>query len=173
MQMQTMMRRGVAAICLSMAAVLCASDAPTPPGPEQIYVQVDAVKIFGGPAGYYPKVGDASKGAALTVVARQGKWIHVTVASDDPQKPIDGFVYEGSTSPNKPGLDQLVSKISIKSELSEGEASKGLGPSATTYAQGKNLKTDDLDALIKFRKSIDPKDVDAFCAAGKVGPAKP
>ena len=49
----------------------------------------------------------------------------------------------------------------------------GLGPSATTYAQGKNLKTDYLDGLIKFRKGIEPKDVDAFCAAGKVGPARP
>ena len=74
---------------------------------------------------------------------------------------------------NKPGLDQLISKISITSKLSEGEAAKGLGPAATTYAQGKNLKTDDLDTLIKFRKSIDPRDVEAFCAAGKVGPDKP
>jgi hypothetical protein len=173
MHKKTIVRRGFAVACLALTGVICASDAPTPPAPEQIYVQVDVLKIFGGPAGYYPKVGDASKGAVLTVVAHQGKWIHVTVASDDPQKPIDGFVYEGSTSPNKPGLDQLVSKISIKSELSEGEASKGLGPSATTYAQGKNMKTEYLDDLIKFRKSIDPKDVDAFCAAGKVGPAKP
>jgi hypothetical protein len=169
---KTIARRGFAAAIFALAATICASDT-TAPATVQIYVQVDSVKIFAGPAGYYPKVGDASKGAALTVVAHQGKWIHVTVPTDDPQKPIDGFVYEGSTSPNKPGLDQLISKISIKSELSEGEASKGLGPSATTYAQGKNMKTDDLDALIKFRKNIDPRDVDAFCAAGKVGSAKP
>jgi hypothetical protein len=154
--------------CLGLAAALCASAVFA----DEVFVQSDSVDVFQGGKGSFPSmtpvVENVPRGTSLTVLGREGSWIKVKTPT------TQGYVVASELSPDKPGLNMSLSQIPHgKATVGEGAAAKGLGPKATEYAHGKNLKPEYLDNLIKFRKDLDPALLEKFCVDGKVGPAKP
>jgi len=143
---------------------------------EDVWINAELVQIRSGKGAVYPVIATAQKGAKLTVVDHEGKWIKVTVP-DAQGQPQDGYVFENSISPTEvSGGGNLLANMGAganASDLSTGAAGKGLAEDAETYAHNKNLDPAPLQKLVDFRKAIDPKLWTDFTAAGKVGPDAP
>jgi uncharacterized protein YgiM (DUF1202 family) len=136
---------------------------------EEVWVKSESAEIRSGKAAVFPVLVTAKKGDQLTVLAREGKWIKVKVGDKD------GYVYETALSTTKVGSGgNLLSALGAGgADMTTASAAKGLDKSAETYAASKNLDPRPLQALVDSAKAIDPKEWQAFTAAGKVGPDAP
>jgi uncharacterized protein YgiM (DUF1202 family) len=149
-------------ICLALAGTLGASIALA----REVFVTANYVFVYQDKGSYYPVVAKVPHGTELSVLDQDGKWLKVQAADKQ------GYVYETSLAPNKPDMSGF-NGVSADSKVTEAAAAKGLGPKATTYAQGKNLDPKPLQDLIDFRMKITAQDFVDFDNAGKVGIAKP
>ena len=136
---------------------------------ETQWVKTDTVNILGGKGSIYPVLGTVKKGAELNVISRDGKWLQVQVVGGGPQ----GWVFEGSLSPQKVNGDLKLGTIGNTADQSTSAASRGLQPSAEQYVSSKGLNKVPLERLIALRNSIPPVEWETFTLQGKVGPAKP
>jgi uncharacterized protein YraI len=163
------MRRGkrkLVMICAWTAAALAGGAVLA----EDVWVQSESVDIRAGKGAVYPVVATASKGAKLSVIAHEGKWLQVQ-AGDKP-----GYVFETAISASKvDGGGNLLANMepSDSTNMSSGAAAKGLTEDADQYARSKNMDPKAMNRLIDYRKKIDPKDWEKFTAEGKVGPDAP
>src|SRR5690348_5692264 len=87
---QHMMRKRVA-MALAVS-VLSATTALA----ETVWVKSETAEVRTGKAAIYPVVAKPKKGAELTVVASEGKWIKVQI---DPQ--TQGYIFENAISSDK------------------------------------------------------------------------
>ena len=62
---------------------------------ESVWVKTESVELRSGQGAVYPVVAAAKKGAELTVISREGKWIQVSSGG------VTGWVYESALSPQK------------------------------------------------------------------------
>ena len=89
----------------------------------------------------------------------------------------EGYVFDGAISAQQVGgggnLLQNLGAGPNSSDLQTANAAKGLQPEAEDYSKTKNLNPALMQSLVDYRKSIDPKDWEAFTAEGKVGPYAP
>jgi hypothetical protein len=133
---------------------------------EEVWVKSESAEIRGGKGAVYPVLVTGKKGDRLTVLGHDGKWLKVKIGERE------GYVYETALSASKvEGGGELLSNLGAGgTDLTSASAAKGLEPSAETYASSKNLDPRPLQSLVDRAKTIDPKEWQAFTAAGKVGP---
>jgi len=159
-------RAAVFAVLLTAGLLLAAAALA-----EDVWIKSETVQIRSGKGAVFPVIATATKGTQLTVVAHEGKWLRVKVGDQE------GYVYESSISTDKVGGGgNLLSDLGAgaqASDMSTGAAGKGLAAEADDWAKDKNLDPGPMNRLIAFRKSIDPKQWQAFTAEGKVGPDAP
>jgi uncharacterized protein YgiM (DUF1202 family) len=138
---------------------------------EDVWVKSDSVDIRAGKGAVYPVVVNVTKGTKLPVLAHEGHWLKVQVADKE------GYVFDGAISASEVGGGgNLLANLGAgpsASDLQTANASKGLQPEAEDYSKTKNLNPALMQSLVDYRKSIDPKDWEAFTAEGKVGPYAP
>ena len=141
---------------------------------EDIFVSAEAVEIREGKGSVFPVVATATKGAKLTVLAREGKWLKVEAGA------AQGYIHENVVTAQKPKGDNLLTGMgkalgggAQASDVQTGAAAKGLEKTTEQYADGKNLDKEPLNKLIEFNRKLDPKEWQAFTAEGKVGPDAP
>jgi SH3 domain-containing protein len=138
---------------------------------ETVWIKSDNVQIRSGKGAVYPIIASATKGAQLTVVSHDGKWLVVQVGDQQ------GYVFQNAVSTDPVGGDGNVlaglGAGANASSLSSGAAGKGLSGDAENYSASKHIDTGPMNRLIDFRKHFDPKLWEAFTAEGKVGPDAP
>ena len=160
-------RRNTVFVAVLSAALLVAAVAVA----EDVWIKSETVQIRSGKGAVFPVIATVQKGTQLTVVAHEGKWLRVKVGDQA------GYVYENAISTEKVGGGgNLLSDMGAGAEatnMSTGAAGKGLAAEADDWARDKNLDPGPMNRLIAFRKSIDPKQWQAFTAEGKVGPDAP
>ena len=154
--MRLCLAAGIAALTLSAAAALA----------EDVWVKTALATVRAGKGPIYDGVADVHKGDKLTVIAREGTWIKVSVNGKE------GYI-----------ADKLVSAQSVSAEfkpfagaantasVTEGAAGRGLRDGATQYAKGKNLSDAWMKWLEQFRDGLraHPQEWEAFMQEGKVG----
>lgn len=136
---------------------------------EEVWVKSESAEIRSGKAAVFPVLATGKKGDQLTVLAREGKWIKVKLGDKE------GYVYETALSTSKVGSGgNLLSNLGAGgTDMTSASAAKGLEPSAETYASSRHLDPKPLQTMVDSAKTIDPKEWQAFTAAGKVGPDAP
>jgi hypothetical protein len=138
---------------------------------EDVWIKSDNVQIRSGKGAVFPIIASATKGAKLSVVSHDGKWLVVQVGDQQ------GYVFENAVSTEEVGgggnvLSGLGAGASASS-LSSGAAGKGLSGDAEEYSSSNHIDTGPMNKLVDFRKHFDPKLWEAFTAEGKVGPDAP
>jgi hypothetical protein len=134
---------------------------------EDLWVQRPFVDVLGGKGSLYPVVVRAEKGAKLTVVAHEGKWVHVQFNGQD------GYVMENALSSNEVSGDQF---SDLKGNQASGAtaASAGKGFTPSEFASAKGLSEEPLRKLeADVKEVVTPEGLDKFMVIGKVGDAKP
>lgn len=140
---------------------------------EDVWVKSPSVDIRSGKGAVFPVVVAAKKGAKLTVLAHEGRWLKVQAGSQE------GYIFEGAISAEEVepegGAHDLLMSIGGNSDaqMSQAAAGKGLDDYVETFASGKNLDKGPLNHLITLDRGINPQEWQQFTAAGKVGPDAP
>src|SRR5688572_12297263 len=149
----------VAALTLSSAAL-----------GEEVFVQQPSVVVRAGKGAVYEEVATVKKGDKLTLIAREGKWLRVSVGGKE------GYIFENSVGPSKSaaglgGLSSLLSSGAGTGSASDTAAGRGLGESLD-WARGKNMSPAGLNRMLTIRKGVTPLEWERFVNEGRVGPAK-
>ncbi len=138
---------------------------------DDVWIKSESVEIRSGKGAVYPSVATVKKGAKVTVVAHEGKWLKVTAGD------ATGYLYESAISTDKvDGGGNILAHLtdgSSAGDMSTGAAGKGLTEDTTDYASTNQLDPSLLANLIAFRRKIDPAAWEQFTADGKVGPNAP
>src|SRR5689334_13947795 len=119
---------------------------------ETIWVKSENVDVRSGKGAVYPVVAAVKKGTELTVVAREGKWIKVSVPGTAGAAPAEGYVYESAISVSKVDKGGGMFEGMNGGKMDTAAAAKGLQPTAEGYARGKNMDSGPLNRLIAANK---------------------
>jgi hypothetical protein len=151
---------------LLAAMTLCGSAAFA----EQIYVKSAVVNIFSDEGSYYPVLGTATKGSALSVVSHDGHWVQVQAQAPAPAQPIQGYVFDDALQADQPPAD-IFNGVKVTPLISASSAGRTLQPGTVEFAQSKNINPEALQALEKYNASIDAdtKGFLDFAKQGQVG----
>lgn len=137
---------------------------------EDLHVKQASAVLRAGKGAAYDEVATLKKGAKVTVIAREGKWLKVSADGRT------GYLFEAAVADSKSGdtggLSKLLGGAAGASEASSAEAGKGLGESIA-WARANRMSPRGLERMIAIRKTVTGQDWESFTEEGRVGPAKP
>jgi len=133
---------------------------------EDVWVDRPVTKILGGKGSLYPVVAEVHQGDKLTVVERDGDWVHVQFQGND------GWVYGKSLSAREVGGDAFANVNNGQSEgMSNANAAKGF--TEMDFAVSKGYSPQPLLQMeADIKAEVTPDGLEKFMADGKVGDAK-
>jgi hypothetical protein len=147
----------IAGLCVIGAGIAVAED---------VWVDRPVTKILGGKGSLYPVIAEVHQGDKLTVVERDGGWVHVQFQGND------GWVYGKSLSAREVGGDAFANANSGQTE-GMGAANAGKGFTEMDFAVSKNYSTQPLLKMeADIKAEVTPDGLEKFMADGKVGDAK-
>jgi uncharacterized protein YraI len=162
-----MMRRRVWAIRLAAAGAVIGVIGVGIAVAEDLWVSRPFVDVLAGTNSLYPVVVRAEKGTKLTVIDRDGKWVHVQVNGQD------GYVMETALSSTEV-QGEMFSDLKGSQSSGASAASAGKGFTADDFAAAKGLSEEPLKRLeAQVKEVVTPQGLDKFMVIGKVGDAKP
>ncbi len=155
-------RSRVLLACVFGAAALGAAAAAV------VYVAADRLDIVEKKRAVAKVVLTVDRNAALTVIAKEGRWYKVSVDGKE------GYVFDQAVSEQPVGArgkGVALSKVQGGSipQLETAAAVKGLGEGARQYASSGGLRTAGLEELIRRSEAVTPAEFDQFTAAGGLG----
>jgi hypothetical protein len=133
---------------------------------EDVWVDRPVAKILGGKGSLYPVVAEVHQGDKLSVVERDGSWVHVQFNGND------GWVFDKSLSAREVGGDVFAGANNTQSAgASSANAAKGF--TEMDFAASKNLSVAPLQKMeAEIGAEVTPDGLEKFMADGKVGDAK-
>ena len=139
---------------------------------EDVYVS-DSANVLDNPGPASNTLLIANRGTALTVIERQGDWIHVQTV-DAQGNNLQGWVLGTQVSGSRPGADfgaAFGGGNAGASEASAAAAGKGLDGAALDYAKSQNLDPKGAKEMEDERKTVTAAMWKAFCDSpeGKLG----
>jgi uncharacterized protein YraI len=134
---------------------------------EDLWVNRPFVDVLAGTNSLYPVVVRAEKGMKLTVIDRNGKWVHVQVNGQD------GYVMETALSSTEV-QGEMFSDLKGSQSSGASAASAGKGFTADDFASAKGFSEEPLKRLeAQVKEVVTPQGLDKFMVIGRVGDAKP
>ena len=133
---------------------------------EDVWVDRPVTKILGGKGSLYPVVAEVHQGDKLTVVERDGGWVHVQFQGND------GWVFGKSLSAREVGGDAFANANNGQSNgATASAAAKGF--TEMDFATSKGYSPQPLLQMeADIKAEVTPDGLEKFMADGKVGDAK-
>jgi uncharacterized protein YgiM (DUF1202 family) len=122
---------------------------------------------------------ELKRGAALTLIATEGRWYNVTTTNNE-----SGWIYRGKVSEEEPEIEETgddegslggllggLSGSDINADAADSSRSiRGLSPEAKEYAQSTGTPQQSQDALDSvISRKVDEQEIDQFLKEGKIG----
>jgi uncharacterized protein YraI len=134
---------------------------------EDLWVKRPFVDVLSGKSSLYPIVGRAEKGAKLTVLAREGAWVHIQFNGQD------GYVAQAALSSTEV-QGEMFSDVNGNQVSGATAASAGKGFTPEDFASAKGMSEEPLRKLeADVKEVVTPEGLDKFIVIGNIGDAKP
>jgi len=157
-------------VCISALIMgLCA----VPALAETMYVKSAKTKMTAEASARSKSLGYLSAGQAVNVVAKEGKFIKVSVGGKT------GYIFKFKLTSSAPsggggggGLDALTGNQKMAAaESSSGSSIRGLSPISENYAKGHGISADHVASVKQMESlSFSSSQVEAFQEQGELGP---
>jgi hypothetical protein len=159
---------------------------------EDAWVRKAEVVVRDGKSGVYRPMATYRRGDWLRVVARERRWLKVDLGGGragwvyedalnarpiDPDtgqevEPASGMRYSAGDGPPSPLSESSIKVCRFGGDLREASPARRGGWAAAIYQGARRLDAAGLNSVLGVRKSLTPEQVDAFMAAGRIGPPK-